>query len=267
MRYAIVGLLLFVSPFTVFGAGFSRESLFLSKEPVVDGEEVAVHATVANKTVGSFNGTLKVYEGEKLVGSTAVSLEEGDATTASVSWEPSAGQHTLVAKLYDKAGTLTEQTSADFTVAPKPVAQSSSDSDSSSSFGGSGSVTSSQGIQNSIARVSPALASTTAPVFSGIDAARTSSIRAIDQGLGWSKDQIAKSSAGGKVLGAEAKEPSKDAKDNNILSTLWLVLATIVLYILTVLRFLLSSAGIFYPFLLVVFLFVLWRMYRRYKRR
>ena len=42
--------------------------------------------------------------------------------------------------------------------------------------------------------------------------------------------------------------------------------ATILAYVFAALKWLLSSAAIFYPVLVVVFFYILWRLYKRMRR-
>ncbi len=121
-------------------------------------------------------------------------------------------------------------------------------------------VESSQGIQNSIAGISPQVASTTAPFFTLVDGARDSAANII-------ADQLTKTKAGlgtdaGKVLGAEA---TKNAASNPG-GTFWYILQTLYLYILTLLGFIVNSAGVFYPVFAVVVLFLLWKLFGRFRR-
>jgi hypothetical protein len=44
------------------------------------------------------------------------------------------------------------------------------------------------------------------------------------------------------------------------------ILYTIYFYILTLVRFVVGSAGVFYPVLALLFLYFLYRMFRRYRR-
>ncbi len=121
-------------------------------------------------------------------------------------------------------------------------------------------VESSQKIQASIAGLSPQVADATEPFFTLVDGARSSAATIVEQQL--TKTKAALGTDAGKVLGAEA---TKNATSNPG-GTFWYVLQTLYLYILTVLGFIIGSAGVFYPLLAVIVLFLLWKLFRRFRR-
>jgi hypothetical protein len=45
-----------------------------------------------------------------------------------------------------------------------------------------------------------------------------------------------------------------------------MIFATASLYILSILLYVVSNAGIFYPVLAVLFLYFLWRLFKRFRR-
>src|SRR3989344_6188606 len=109
-----------VYPEVARGAGFAKQSLFLSKSSVTEGDTVLVHAVVSNDTTTKFTGTLIFKDSDATIGNVPVSLDSGEANTFSVSWKPTAGNHTVEANLEDTSGAVVEQESATFTVAPPP---------------------------------------------------------------------------------------------------------------------------------------------------
>ncbi len=124
MKYRVVGaLLLWALPTMVFGAGFVKQSLFLSKSSVTEGEVVLIHAVIGNESAEAFAGELLFTDNGKAVGSVPVSLSAGEAETASVSWKPLAGSHKVSATLKTKAGTLAEEHSETFSIKEKPISK------------------------------------------------------------------------------------------------------------------------------------------------
>lgn len=137
---------------------------------------------------------------------------------------------------------------------PKPVVATSS---------AAAAVESSQGIQNSIKQVSPQTESYVAPVFSFLDGARSAAADVLDTQLSSTKTRLGPNPGNvGEVLGSEtAKNAAK-----NPLAVLLLILNTLYFYLLTIVRFIIGSAGVFYPVVAIAFLFFLWRMFRRFRR-
>ena len=64
------------------------------------------------------------------------------------------------------------------------------------------------------------------------------------------------------MLSAQAVQNSV----SNPAGSFWYVLQTLYFYLLTVLRFIVGSAGVFYPVVAILFLYFLWRMFRRFRR-
>ena len=255
MKYVwILWLVIFLLPSLASAAGFAKQSLFLSKTPVTEGDTVLIHAVVSNEAASSFTGDVVFKEADQKIGSVVVTIAPGGANAVSVSWKPLAGSHDVTAQLTANDGSVVEQESATFAVNPKPVpASATAPTDTT--------VESSQNIQNTIGQYSPAVASTTAPVFSGIDSFRSKAADALDSGINW-----AKSTTGGKNAGQVLGASTSNTSSSGIVDTLLNILALIVLYLFTVLRFLVGSAGIFYPILAIVFFYLLWRTYKRFRR-
>ncbi|HVU79860.1 MAG TPA: Ig-like domain-containing protein [Candidatus Paceibacterota bacterium] len=255
MKYAYWALLLLaILPLPALAAGFAKQSLFLSKEPVTEGETVLIHAVVANENAQKFSGDVVFKDGDTNVGSVAVTIASGGANAVSVSWKPSAGSHKVTAELTDAQGAVVEQQDATFKIEKKPDTASNKDS-------AAAAVESSRKIQEKIEDYSPAAASAAAPVFSTIDSARSKAADALDSGIGWAKDKT-----GGKEVGEVLGSSTKDPSPSSFMDTLWFIFATLALYVLTVLRFVVGSAGIFYPVFALLVFFVLWRTYKRFRR-
>ncbi len=133
---------------------------------------------------------------------------------------------------------------------PKPIATSSQGA----------AVESSQNIQDSIGNISPQVEQTVAPFFKLVDGARDSASNIIDQQLTQTKQKLGPDA--GQVLGAEA---TKNAASNPG-GTFWFILQTLYLYLLTLLGFIVNSAMVFYPVLMLLVLYVLWRLVKRFRR-
>jgi len=137
---------------------------------------------------------------------------------------------------------------------PKPVATSSQSA---------AAVESSAKIQEGIAGFSPAAANVTAPFFTLVDGGRGALSDVIDTQIAATKKNIGPSAGKpGEVLSAEAV---KNAPQNPM-GTLWFILQTLYLYLLTLLSFIIGSAGVFYPVAALLILYLLWRLIRRAHR-
>ncbi|MES2007260.1 MAG: hypothetical protein V4436_04115 [Patescibacteria group bacterium] len=250
-------------PSVVFAAGFAKGSLFLSRSPVTEGESVLIHAVVQNDSSSAFSGSVVLSDADAKLGSVPVTLAAGEAEAVSVSWKPLAGSHSVSANLVSKSGDTVEQESETFVIKAKPVPV-----DTTSNSNSAATVESSSDIQSKIGQYSPGTESTVAPVFTLIDGGREKVADLLDQGVAWGKQTAAGQSIGD-VLGAAT---SKDNVSNpagaagGVMHTLWLILGTIVLYICSVLRWLVQSAAIFYPVFLLVVLYILWRIIARFRR-
>lgn len=256
MRYAVV-LALLLAPATVFSAGFAKQSLFLSKPSVTEGETVLIHAVVNNDSAASFKGEMTFNQGSAAIGKVPVSLDAGEAQAVSVSWKPAAGSHSITAEL--KADNeVVERQSATFSVAekPKPAAQTTSSSQAAA-------VESSDGIQQGIAGFSPQAADATAPVFKLIDGGRAAAAEVLEGQIANTKKNLGPAAGEpGGVLGAEAVKNAS----SNPMGTFWFILQTLYLYLLTVLNFIIGGAGVFYPVFALLILYMLWRLIRRFRR-
>jgi hypothetical protein len=252
-------LAVFLLPGLAFGAEFAKQSLFLSKPSVTEGETVFIHTVVANSLAAAFAGNMVFTDGPTSIGVAPVSLSAGEAAAVSVSWKPTAGSHTVVAELKKGTGTIEKQ-SATFTIAekPKPVVTPLANSPQSAAT-----VESSAKIQEGIASLSPAGANAVAPVFTLVDGGRAALSGVLDGQIATTKKNLGPSAGSQSgVLGAEAV---KNAHQNPV-GTFWFILQTLYLYLLTLLSFIVGSAGVFYPVAAFLVLFMLWRLIRRFRR-
>lgn len=122
-------------------------------------------------------------------------------------------------------------------------------------------VEASTGIQDGIGKLSPTIEAYSQPVFSMLDSARTSAAGTLDNQLASTRARLAPATPGD-VLGAEAvKDPASHPT-----GTVMYILNTLYFYLLTLLRFIIGSAAVFYPVFAVAFLYVLWRGFRLVRR-
>ena len=243
--------LLFLFPTLVFAAGFAKESLFLSKSPVTEGETVLIHAVVANEKAEQFKGEVQLRSGDATIGSTPLTLTAGEARTVSVPWSPKAGTHKVTAELKTNDGTIAESTQATFVVLeiPKPaVAGTTTESTS---------VESSAQIQEAIENISPQVADGAQPVFETLDSWREKGAEFLDGQITAAKKHVP-----GNILGAETVQQAKD----NPVGSVMTVFQTLYFYLLTILRYIIASAILSYPLLVVLFLWGLWKLYQRMSR-
>ncbi|MBY0472885.1 hypothetical protein K2Q00_01190 [Patescibacteria group bacterium] len=251
MKRFLFGTFLFLTPTLVFAAGFAKQSIFLSSTAPVEGQTVLIYASVSNPATTVFNGTLLIKDEASEIGSVPVSLKAGGADNVSVSWKPNAGTHTIVAVLKDAGGSTLEENKETFTIAATSVTFSTTQSDD---------VQPSTAIQESITNVSPVVAEYTSPVLKTIDSGRTFAAKKLNSALDWSKSQIATSSK------AAANMSDTEEKKSSLMQTAWRILATVALYVVTILLYIVTNVGVFYPILAIGFLYTLWRLWRKYRR-
>jgi hypothetical protein len=261
MKFWLLTLVVLVStsPTLASAASFAKQSLFLSKTPVTEGETVLIHAVVANESTAKFSGDVVFKDAEAKIGSVAVTIAAGGANAVSISWKPTAGSHTITAQLTNGAGTAVESESATFVIneKPKPVTPLTISGTSSAASP----VESSADIQKKITDLYPPAGSVSAPVFSTLDSVREKAAGALDNGINWAKQKT-----GGKNYGSVLGAATSTNDSGGIMGTVWLILGLVVLYIFTLLRFVVGNAGIFYPAFAILFFYILWRLFKRFRR-
>lgn len=253
---AVAALLaILMSPLIAGAAQFAPSSLFLSKEKVVEGDTVLIHAVVQNNSTTTFPGTLSVRSDEIQVGSVPVTLSPNEVRAVSVSWTPKAGSHTVVAALLDKGGAAVQSETQTLTVEAKRKSRVATTASSSAAAA----VESSKSIKQAIDGISPAAGNALSPVFKLVDGGRESAARMLDAEIQKAKPKVAP--LPGVVAGADTAIAAPDQGS-------WFssIFYTTYFYILTVLRFVVGSAGVFYPLLAFAFLYALWRMFKKFRR-
>lgn len=250
MRFVLIPIALF-TPLLAFAAGFANQAIFVSKSPVTDGDHVRIYAVVTNPATASFKGTVVISDNGSTIGTIPLTLAAGGAQTVSTPWQATAGSHTFKAAIMDGT-TEAADIQQTITVAPKPQpVMPTIDTGTQSATA----VDSSANIQQSIGNVSPQVESAVKPVFTTLDGVRQSIANVADQQLANIKPKV-------------TPLPGADASGNTPSTQAWYftILYTIYFYILTLVRFFVGSAGVFYPVLALAFLYFIWRMFRRYRR-
>lgn len=237
-------VLLLITPLFTHAAGFAKDSLFLSKTPVTEGETVFIHAVVANEGQTSFEGQVVFKDSDTDLGAVSVEIQPGGAQAVSVSWKPTSGSHHVTAELRGAGSGNGESTGATFVIQAKPVAKESE----------GGSVESSAKIHEVVASISPQAAAAATPVFAAFDSLREKGVAALAQSEAWTNDKLAPS---GEVAGEHTKGLAAMAMG---------FVAALLGYLFKLLTFILSSAGIFYPVAAFAFLYILWRTFKRIRR-
>ena len=231
---------------------FAPSSLFLSNERVVEGDTVFIHAVVQNNSTTTFPGELVIHSNQSEVGSVPVVLSSGEVRAVSVSWTPRAGTHDVVAALNNTSGTVVQSERKTFTVGAKPTPAAATQN-------AAAAVESSENIRQTIESVSPAAGNALSPVLRLVDGSRSAIAEVLDAEIERATPKV-------------GTLPSVVAGANTAIETpeqgSWLgsIAYTIYFYILTVLRFVIGSAGVFYPLLAFVFLYCIWKMFRRFRR-
>lgn len=263
MKKLLFAGLLFLLPSISFAAGFANAPLFLSRTPVTEGQTVRIIGVIENSDATSFSGLLVFFDGSTRIGSTTVTLDSGATQTASVNWKPAAGTHNVNAELIAGDGSITQQVSATFVInaVPQPVNNASTNGSGANQTAAS--IDSSAAIQKDIAGVSPQVASASVPVFTVIDGARNSIADTLDSQIQNAKQKIAANPKTAIIPGATF---TQDPTIQNPVTGVWYWVYNIYYYILLALRWLVGNAGVFYPVLAFLFLYILWRMYRSYRR-
>lgn len=249
-------------PLTSFAAGFAKQSLFLSKSPVTEGDSVLIHSVVQNDADISFNGSLVVFaqetSGEKQrVGTVSVSIAPSGANTVSVSWKPLAGTYTVTAELTKIDGTVVETQTARFAINEKPKPASSE----AVIIEENSEVAPSDDLQKQLSSFSPSAARVGEPVFKTIDSLRTQTGRLLDQGMSWSKSKVGSKNPG-EVLG----ESTKDLSPVGLFGSAQNIAAVVILYLFSALKWIIANPAICYPVIAIAFLYGLWRLFVRFRR-
>ena len=265
-------------PSGAFAAGFVSQPIFLSTSPVTVGQNVRVYAIVSNDSPISFTGSVLISADGTLLGSPSSTMAIGATQTVSASWTPTTpGDHVIMAQLTANDGSVVQQVSQTFTITapPPPVEPASASSTDANSYVGDSGYEPSTGIQDAIASISPALATDTQSVFAAIDTIRQAAAALLNTQISGADQALTVIHASASTSIATdtpnaftnlqplaSTVPSLSTSQNSVKSIFW----NIYLYILLALRFLIDNAAIFYPFLVLIFFYIIWRVYKRMSR-
>jgi membrane protein insertase Oxa1/YidC/SpoIIIJ len=123
-------------------------------------------------------------------------------------------------------------------------------------------VDSSAPIQKDIANVSPQVANASQPVFAALDSFRSSMAEVLDTQLAFAKTKIA-ATPQPSITDASA---TKDAAVSNPWGMFWYVLYMLYFYALTILRWIIGNAIVFYTVFVLLVLYILLRVFRWWRR-
>jgi hypothetical protein len=195
-KYALFSVIALLIPSFVFAAGFAKQSLFLSKSPVIEGDTVSIYAVVANNAGAKFTGKVDFKDGTSDIGSVAVTMAAGGAQTVSVSWKPAAGSHSVSASLMGSDGTTAESQSATFAVGekPKPIVPGATSTPSTT-------IETSEGIQKSIESLNPTVANLSKPLFTTLDSLRQTIGSGLVAGVQWANSIASEPNDSGGIVG------------------------------------------------------------------
>jgi len=263
MRKAFVAGLLFLLPTLALAAGFANQSIFLSKSAVTEGDTVKIYAVLSNNASAAFVGSVVLSDGGTKIGSTSVSIAAGGSQIVSIGWKPTAGSHDITAELTGSNSIVVEKESATFSVAEKPKPATPVAVFTALASSSPAAVQSSQAIQDQINSISPTAANVSKPAFNFFDGLRSTAADFLDSQLASTKAKLSSTPKTGIVAG---ESTTQDPKIQNPWGSFWTVLYTLYIYVLTILRFLIGNAAVFYPLLAAIFFYFLWRTYKRFRR-
>lgn len=258
MKAFLVYTALFLVPAFASAAGFSDQSIFLSKDSVTEGDTVLVHVVISNASTSPFAGSLKITDEASSLGTIPINLASGAADTFSVSWKPLAGTHNIIAVLTLQNGSVVATQQASFSIASKP-APPQVVSDIPTAFP---TVEPSTPVENAITDVAPSVASSTKPIFKIIDDNRTLAAQKLYDGVTWARQELAKEEAAKPATST----PGIGGLTNSAMHMLWVILVTGTLYVCTILRSVFTSVALFYPVVAFLFLYLMWKGYKTVRR-
>ena len=222
-------------------AGFPAGSIWLSTTAPLSGQETTVYAVVYNSTATKLDGTLAFTVDTKALSTMAISLAAGASQIYSTKWTASEGTHSFGAQL---SGTTVSDVAKDagtvsITVAAPPAPSAA---------------------QQAVAQTTHAvssIASTSLPIISKVEQAVYSTTEKWrEQGLALAQKNAASTGSieSGSVLGTSTKRsfPTLGTqKTTGIMAKFYSALVVIF-----------ASRAIFYPFFLILILFILWLLMR-----
>ena len=262
------------------GAGFVAESVFFSHTPLVEGSNVFIYASVLNTSADAFSGKVVFTDAGIEIGSLAVTLAPGEARIVSISWTPTTGSHAISAALQSVNGTPVASSGA---LAPnaKITVSAAAKPETPPAQPDTTVVVPSSDIQKAVEYVSPPVAKTLQPAFVTVDKAREGAAAFIDNQIKQTKNSLIKQ-AQGSVAGTSApsfsasstpslagfgdasssSDSSAPASSGSFTDTAWTWALNAYLYLLAAVRFGVANPMAFYPVIILLFF---WGMYKMYK--
>ena len=257
MKRAVISIFFILFfPLLAGATGFAKQSLFLSRDGVVDGETVSIYSVVFNTDSVAFSGLMEFSDNNKTIGTTSVTLSAGQASTVSIPWKTTVGPHAIVARLEDQKGTILEENLATFTVLSKT--QIATEPQVTATFDP---VDSSDPVAQKITQVAPWVGSRVVPLFTKIDSFRNSSAQNLGNGVIWAKRQVIVQSTGSTDPGVIRPVQQKD-----FVTEAKMILTTGLVYFFTILRYIVAHIGAFYPVVAGIFFYILWKIVARIRR-
>lgn len=259
----ILGALFLLTPLFVFSAvGFTQDSVWLSHTPVIEGETVSIYAALTNGAKENLTGTAYFRDNGVAIGSLSISLSQGEARIISTRWSPKEGKHTLAVEIASSSVSLPKNTQT------LTVTVESKEYHPPANVGGVGSAagvafSDSSGIQEKIGSISPAAESVTRPIFTTVDGWRLGGANFLATHTDSARAKVESIAAEKKTL-AEENTPESQTKSRKL--TVSHILYTILLYIYEALQTLVAKAAFFYPLIVVLLFFLLWKIVRRIRR-
>lgn len=249
MHRLIIVAVLFMLPLSAFAqVGFAKSSLWLGKTDSVVGEAVSLYASLSNTSAEKLSGEVVFFDGDDELGVNALALASGEGRIVSVSWKPeTAGTHTLRAVMRANGEEVDRVTIATVVSEP-PAAQAAAV------------VEGSEGIQKTIAEYSPQVSETLNPVFVKIDDLRESGASFLDRQIEGATQSLTDIKAKKENL---PQTPGSVSYVEGKKLTASLIFSTLLLYVLSVLRFAVGNAALFYPLFAGMVLVGLYKLFRR----
>ncbi len=249
--------------------GFATQPIFLSKDTPLAGQAILIYSSISNVSTSTFDGSVVFRDESVEIGRILISLSPGEARLISVSWRPTVGTHTVTATLTNSRGIAVAQQSADFTIASPDAAAASlalgnAAANVNSFFDASTTVQPATPIDQEISSFSPQIGAVIQPVLNGIDAGRTIAAHTLTGQITLAQSNVPANSLGtnpGAGL-TSISQLNPQGIWNSVLHVLW----SVYLYLLIFLRFIVIKFAIFYPLVVIILFWLLYRLYRRLTR-
>lgn len=264
MKYGLLALAFLLPSGLIFAdtTGFADGSVWISKTPIVEGEVVQIHAALTNGSDKKLTGSVVFKDAGTTLGTVPFSLEAGDARIVTFSWKATPGAHAINASISNASdAAASDSQTVSVSVAAKPVPESAKKATATSAAAVA--FSNADDIESAIGTFSPKAQELSSPAFQTIDSWRKS-------GAEFLGAQSEKQQAKIEQLNAKQEDLRKndtpEAKSERRTTTIYQVIATVLLYLYGVLLFVVSKAGVFYPLFAALILYFLFKGYQRVRR-